>query len=131
MLQLLYRLIKHDLNKQKIRFKVSKIEANKNFILTAGMLCIIRPNGKTLGIYNADGTRIVSKDVGYTIAFCCDLGEGGATGADFKAFFTYENELSLLDISNILGTSQVVCKEGSYLKNNSTSTIDVYYVTRG
>ena len=127
MLELIYRLLK----KQKTGFKFKRLAAGESFELKAGMLCIISPAGKTLGIYTADGARIAEKDVGTTIAFCCDKGEGGASGTDFKAIFAYANEFSILDIANILGTSQVTCKEGTYIHNSGASPANVYYVSRG
>lgn len=127
MLELIYRLLK----KQKTGFKFKRLAAGESFELKPGMLCIISPAGKSLGIYNGNGTRIAEKDAGTTIAFCCDLGEGEASGTDFRAIFAYANEFSILDISNILGISQVTCKEGAYILNNGTGSANVYYMTRG
>lgn len=128
--QLLYRLFKHKLKKHP-SFKFATIGAGDKFMLRPGMMCLVRPYEKTLGIYNANGARIVDKDVGYTIAFCCDLNEGGTTGSDFRAFFTCENSVSLLDLTNILITAHAVCKDGAYLYNNSANPYSVYYVERG
>ncbi|MBQ7975414.1 MAG: hypothetical protein IJ300_06980 [Clostridia bacterium] len=123
---LLHAMIKKEISeiKQGV-FKAEFIGPGETFVLQPGMMCIIRPSGKNLILCNAAGTQIIDSGMGFTLAFCCDLGEGGATGTSFRAFFAYEAE-SILELA---ATKGVILGEGAYFKNTHASTgIYVYYV---
>ena len=110
--------------KKKV-FKADYIKPGEKFLLEPGMMCIIRPSGKNLKLYDGEDTQLIDSGMGFTLGFCCDLEEGGATGTSFRALFAFEAE-SILEIASV---KSLVLKEGSYLKNTHSSTgIYVYYV---